>query len=713
MTSKLSLAFDPLLAWPLLAGLALAALALCALMIAGGKRGGWTRLAASALLLLALCDPRFVNEEREGLPEIVALVVDRTGSQTIGTRMAQTESAAREMEARIRARPNTILRTVEVFEREANGDGTHLFDTLTSAIGDVPPDRLAGILAITDGVVHDIPGSLRALGFNAPFHGLITGKAGEFDRRIEIVEAPRFGIVGKEVQATIRAVVEGRPADLLRLTVRRNGEDLYTRTIRPNTPVRLPLRIDRAGINLFEASIETAEGELTAVNNLIALPVEGVRDKLRVLLVSGEPHAGERTWRNLLKADPNVDLVHFTILRPPEKQDGTPTSELSLIAFPTRELFQQKIGEFDLIIFDRYSNQTYLPASYFQNMVKYVREGGQILFAAGPELVSRGGLLSTPLRTIIPAEPGTTTLEQVFRPRITTLGERHPVTRLLEGARPAAGTVGNDPVWAPWFRQIPARIKDGQVVMTGAADNPLLVLKREEKGRVALFLSDQVWLWARGYDGGGPYLDLLRRLVHWLMKEPDLEEEALRLSVRGRQLTIERRTIGEKPGDVTLTIPGGETLKLTMDEAEPGLWRASMALRRAGLYKAENDALIAYANAGPANPKEFMEVVSTTQKLTPIAEETGGSIRRIERDGTIVLPRLVDIRSGTRFAGSDFIGLKPTEAAVVRGVSVVAVASGALGLLLLLIPLIGTWLREGRGRRPTAQAGGRTAPPAA
>ena len=698
MINRLSLAFDPVLSWPVLGSLALVALGLAGLLIWSGKRGGWLRLGAFALLLFALMDPRFVNEEREGLPDIVALLVDRSGSQSLADRTAQTDAAATEIERQIKARPNTILRTIEVSERDSDTDGTHLFEALGAALGDTPPERVAGIIAITDGVVHDVPPSLRALGYGAPFHGLITGKEGEFDRRIEIVEAPRFGIVGKDVQATVRVVTEGTAPGLIRLTVSRNGEPFLTRDVRTNTPIRLPLKIDRAGINLFEASIETAPGELTALNNLVALPVDGVRDKLRVLLVSGEPHAGERTWRNLLKADPNVDLVHFTILRPPEKQDGTAPNELSLIAFPTRELFQQKIGEFDLIIFDRYSNQTYLPTSYFENMVKYVREGGPILFAAGPEILARNGLLSTPLRDIMPAQPGTSALEQMYRARVTPLGERHPVTRMLEGAKPASGS-GQEPTWAPWFRQIPSQIRDGNVVMTGVGTQPLLVLKREQKGRVAMFLSDQVWLWARGYEGGGPYLDLLRRLVHWLMKEPDLEEEALRMGVRGRTLTIERRSIGTQPADVDLTLPGGETMKLSLGEEEPGLWRTTFTLRRAGLYEAQTDKLVAFANAGPANPREVMDVVSSTARLQGIADDSGGSVRRLDQAGKPVIPRLVDIRSGTRFAGSDFVGLRPTESSVVRGVSVVALASGGLGLLLLLIPLIGTWLREGRSRR--------------
>ena len=133
--------------------------------------------------------------------------------------------------------------------------------------------------------------------------------------------------------------------------------------------------------------------------------IDGVRDKLRVLLVSGEPHAGERTWRNLLKSDASVDLVHFTILRPPEKQDGTPINELSLIAFPTRELFQQKIKEFHLIIFDRYARQGVLPIIYFDNIARYVQEGGAVLVAAGPDYASPTSIWRTPLEQILPAEP--------------------------------------------------------------------------------------------------------------------------------------------------------------------------------------------------------------------------------------------------------------------------------------------------------------------
>ena len=222
--------------------------------------------------------------------------------------------------------------------------------------------------------------------------------------------------------------------------------------------------------------------------------------------------------------------MHFTILRPPEKQDGTPINELSLIAFPTRELFQQKINEFQLIIFDRYARQGVLPIIYFDNIARYVRDGGAVLIAAGPDYASPTSIWRTPLDAVLPAEPTGAPPSSRSTRSSTDLGKRHPVTRGLEGSE------SDPPHWSRWFRLVDARAANGTPVMEGPDDKPLLVLSREGEGRVALLLSDHIWLWARGYEGGGPHLDLLRRLSHWLMKQPDLEEEALRLIVRGRDL---------------------------------------------------------------------------------------------------------------------------------------------------------------------------------
>ena len=416
-----------------------------------------------------------------------------------------------------------------------------------------------------------------------------------------------------------------------------------------------------------------------------------MRDKLRVLLVSGEPHSGERTWRNLLKSDPNVDLVHFTILRPPEKQDGTPINELSLIAFPTRELFQQKINEFQLIIFDRYARQGVLPIIYFENIAKYVRDGGAVLVAAGPDYASQSSIWRTPLEQILPAEPTGHMTEQPFHARLSDLGHRHPVTRGLDGA------ADNPPHWSRWFRLVDTKSPSGTTLMQGPDDKPLLLLSREGQGRVALLLSDHIWLWARGYEGGGPHLDLLRRLSHWLMQQPDLEEEALRLIVRGHDLTVQRQTMADTVEPVTLTSPSGATRRLSLDRTEPGVWNATVQANELGLWRATDGKLTALVNVGPANPREFAEVTSTTDVLAPIANATGGDARRItDASGALDMPRILAVRSSDTYKGDDWLGVKMRDVSVVRGIGVLPMFAGLLGLLLLIGSLAATWAREGR-----------------
>jgi uncharacterized membrane protein len=695
---RFSLTFAPFVPWSAILVLVVLALILTGFALFVRQRGAWLRGLAFGMLIAALTNPALLTLERERLDDVVAVIVDKSGSQSLGERTAQTIRAQDEVMRQLKARSGTDVRLIEIEERDADVDGTRLFEGMQAALGDVPPERISGVIAITDGQVHDIPANTKILGIRAPIHALITGRADERDRRIEIVEGPRFGIVGKDVQVAVRIIdagITGSPPASLQpasLTIKRGGQVIARRTGVAGQIIRIPVRIENAGPNLVEIEVQPLEQELTLLNNIVVLPIDGVRDKLKVLLVSGEPHAGERTWRNLLKADGNVELVHFTILRPPEKQDGTPINELALIAFPTRELFIQKIAEFDLLIFDRYANQSILPSSYFANIARYVQEGGAVLLAAGSEFAGPGSLASTPLSQILPARPTGQQIERPYLPRVSPLGERHPVTRALPGWN------AEQPQWAPWFRLINTQATKGASVMTGPENAPLLVLDRVGKGRVAELLSDHAWLWARGLGEGGPYIDLLRRLSHWLMKEPELDEEALRLSARGKILTIERQTLGETANDVRLVGPDNSEIRLTLNSVEPGLWRTTFTARRSGLHRVIEGDRVAFANVGPANPREFRDVVSTTELLQPLLEQTGGSARRLEQPGGFSVPRIIDIRSGTRFAGNDFIGLKPSEAYVVKGAGLTPIALGFLGLALLLGSTILTWLREGRSR---------------
>ncbi len=687
--TNLNIAFSPLIGlWPLVALGVLALIAAVALAFVR-PRGAILRTCAIALLFLALLNPSLTQEDREKLTNILAVVVDKSASQRLDGRDARTEQALSQIEERAKALPDTEVR---VIESQARGsDGTELFNALQAGLADVPPDRVAGAIMITDGVVHDVPENAAALGFNAPVHGLLTGRPNERDRRIVLTATPRFGIVEKTQIVGFRVEDTGIAAQgPANIVARRDGEEIARLIVVPGRDSEIEVPIAHAGPNVVEIETDTLAGELTPLNNRAALSIEGVREKLRVLLVSGEPHSGERTWRNLLKADANVDLVHFTILRPPEKQDGTPINELSLIAFPTRELFVTKIEDFDLIIFDRYARQGILPLLYFDNIAQYVRNGGAVLVAAGPDYAGPGSLSETPLGDVLPATPLGGVIERAYKPMVTDAGNRHPVTRRLPGGGP-------NPTWSDWFRVVETRARGVDPLMSGANNSPLLVLSREEEGRVALFLSDHAWLWARGFQGGGPHVDLLRRLSHWLMKEPDLEEEALRMSGREGTLTIERQTMADAAPPVTLTFPSGETREITLSQSEPGLFRANIDSDEQGLYRAEDGTFTAIANLGLANPREFQEIASTADRLQPIAGATGGSVRRIaDDDGSLDLPRVLQVRAGVRASGSDWIGVREPATSVVRGLNMFPLFAGMIGLLLLIASVSAAWAREGR-----------------
>ncbi len=695
-----SLAIEPLLPMWLLVAAAVLSVLFIVPGLVKGLRGAWLRAAAVVILFLALLNPVALREDRDPLPTVVAVVTDGSASQGLDGRDRTTAEAKAELERRLAEFRNVEVRTIDAGAPGGMVDGTMLFGPLAAGLADVPPERLGAVVMLTDGQVHDVPDSVDALGLSAPVHVLLSGHDDEIDRRLVIDNAPRFGIVGETQTIRFRVLDDGAadPDARVRVNITLDGNPLSSEVVTAGEEQEFTVDIAHGGPNIVEFEADPLDGELTEINNRAVASIEGIRENLRVLLVSGEPHAGERTWRNLLKSDAAVDLVHFTILRPPEKQDGTPINQLSLIAFPTRELFSEKIDEFDLIIFDRYQHRGVLPILYFDNIARYVRDGGAVLIAAGPDYVDDGSLYNTPLSPVLPAAPTGTMTEEPFRAVVTDEGARHPVTRDLDGSG------SNPPDWGRWFRLIDVDPQTaGTTIMDGPDNKPLLVLNRVEKGRVALLLSDHAWLWARGYEGGGPHVDLLRRLAHWLMQEPDLEEEALRASARGGELTIERQTMAEESGPVTVRTPSGAVETVTLSAVEPGLWRATLAVDEIGLYRIEQGDRRAFAHVGAANPREFIDARSTDRLLKPIADATGGRVARMaDADGTLDMPRIVPIRGGSSYAGSDWIGVKMTEASVLNGIARVPLFGGYAGpaaflalLVLLLLPAV-TWFREGR-----------------
>ncbi|MBV8778594.1 MAG: hypothetical protein JO258_15460 [Alphaproteobacteria bacterium] len=692
-----TIAFGPMVPWLWLAVLAGAALLVLALGGWRRARGLYWRAAAIALLLAILANPALVEEKRTPQRDVAVLLLDESPSQQIGDRAAASEQALAALGAQLEREPDLDIRTVHAGKPQpgAGDDGTRLFAALNHALADVPRQRLAGVVMVTDGQVHDVPaGDARSAAeqLGAPLHVLLSGRRDEGDRRLVVAQAPSFGIVGKDAPLTVRVedlpAATGRVTSDARLSWSKDGGAAHVQLVPVGRDVPLSIPIDHGGPNVVELQVDAGPQELTLVNNRAAVVISGVRDRLKVLLVSGEPHAGERVWRNILKSDPSVDLVHFTILRPPEKQDGTPIRELSLIAFPIRELFDVRLDDFDLIIFDRYSRRGVIPQAYIQNVVDYVRKGGAFLEATGPSFGTPMSLFRTPLGEILPTEPTGNVEEEGFKPELTDLGWRHPVTADL----PGAGKPGAVPTWGRWFRQVDARVHQGTTLMTGDRGEPLLVLDRAGKGRVAQLLSDQMWLWARGFEGGGPQAELLRRLAYWLMKEPDLEENDLRAAVEGDRLVVTRQSLDADGRPVTVTFPDGSTGSLNLAPEHGGRSTGTMAVTQMGLYRVSDGARTALAAAGPLNPVEFADVRATPDKLAPLAEATGGGVFWIG-DG---VPDLRRVSPGRAAAGHGWLGLRQNRDYVVAGFSETPLLPAMAALLLAVGALIGAWRREGR-----------------
>ena len=684
-----TLIFDPLVPLVLIAGLALICGGVVMLALWRGLPGWWLRALAAACVLLALAGPSRQTEDRTPLSDIVIALVDESASQGIGDRAAQTAIALDNIRSELADIPNTDLRIVTVPDGEADA-GTQAMTALSQALAQEPQARIAGVIAITDGRIHDLD---RMPTLPAPMHGLLTGQPSDWDRRLVVANAPAFAILGETVTLTLRIEDQGAAptSGLVPLSIAIDGAPPATFQIPTGEDIDLPLELPHGGMNVVQFNTPAVAGELTDRNNAAVVQINGVRDRLRVLLVSGEPHTGERTWRNLLKSDAAVDLVHFTILRPPEKQDGVPVDELSLIAFPTRELFLEKIDDFDLIIFDRYSRRGILPAEYFDSIRNYVTNGGAVLVSSGPEYGGAESIYRSPLGQILPGAPTARVFEEGFKPQITELGARHPVTEGLAAFAPQ--TDDGSPGWGRWFRQVEVTVAPAAMtVMSGLGDRPLLALDRIGEGRVALIASDHSWLWDRGFEGGGPQLELLRRLGHWMMKEPDLEEETLRAEATGQTMRIIRRTLQAETGAVTVTHPDGQETVLALTQTSPGRFETLWTAPQIGLYRLRDGTVESVIALGPAAPREFEQTIASGEALQALISPTGGGVM----DRAAGRFDIRTTRAGRPAAGRGWIAITPRGAFQTADIRINALLPAWAYLLIAGLLVIGAWLREGR-----------------
>lgn len=687
-------AFDPLISVTWIFALTVTAILAACVGGYGRLRSLLARLLAALFLCVALLNPQTVEEEREPLPDEVLILKDASDSMTLGDRSAQVDKAYAELTRKLEADP-TLSVTTAIIPTDTNG--TRLTSTLIENLGNLPQSRLAGVIAVTDGQIHDLPENPETLlPENVPFHGLIVGDPNARDRRIRAILAPRYGLVGEQAEFVVRVDDPGHEGERAPIEIRLNGEVKARFSAIIGNRVSLPLEIERRGTNTIELTVEAAENELTVKNNLFVAEISGIRDRMRVLLVTGEPHRGGRAWRNLLKSDPAVDLVQFTILTNPGiKMTNAPPNELSLIAFPTRQLFEEKLDEFDLIIFDQFTRRRtpgrsgratpILLPYYIQNIAEFVEDGGALLVATGPAFASEDSLYRSPLSAVLPAIPTGETAEYAFKPKLNDKGRRHPVTAPFFGK--------DDQSWGRWNRVIESKVVSGNILMTGAAEEPLLVIENVGEGRVAMLMSDQAWLWSRGFDGGGPYSEMFRRLAHWLLGEPDLDAEKLTAHSEGDTLLVERRTLSDAEQSVIVKRPDGTAETLQLEKVENGLYRATTQTSGQGAYRFVSGDVSTVTAIGQLNPKEFSNLSPTAEILKPFSDATGGQILPLPPETN--LPSIRRTKPGGAASGEGWMGLVAHNDYVTRTSRRTPLAPGLLFFILALLALSWAWRREG------------------
>ncbi len=690
-----NLAFDPLLPLPWV--YILGALILIASIAAGAGRlrSQFTRLTAGLFLLIGVLNPQAVEENRDTLPDTVILIEDNSDSMSFGQRSDARDSISAALKSKFREDGELDIISISVPQDD---DGTLLSAALTDALAATPSERLAGVIALTDGRPHDITEATSSyLPEGIPFHSLIIGDPNARDRRILATKAPKFGVVGEQAEFEIMVDDPGFDGQRARIELKLNGNVKARFPITIGRPLSVPLEIERRGSNTVELTVESVEGELTLNNNLFVSEIQGVRDRLRVLLITGEPHNGGRAWRNLLKSDPALDLVQFTILTSRSKYTNANERELSLIQFPTRQLFEERLDEFDLIIFDQYERRSLsrrqgrsrptIPPQYFQNIAKYVEDGGALLLGTGPAFASQASLYRTPLVSVLPARPTGETLTGAFKPELNAKGRRHPITADFAG--------NEDQSWGPWYRAIDNDPIGGDVLMDGPNGVPLFVIDKVREGRVAMLMSDQAWLWAKGHKGGGPYREMFRRTAHWLMGEPELDAETLSAVRDGDELVITRRSLDDVGAPVDIIAPDGTRSRATLDRIADGLYRATVPLAGQGAYRLSNDGISTITAVGALNPKEYENMLPTTDVLKPLSDATGGLTATVGLDAA-ALPNIRRVKPGRTTAGTDWVGLVAHEAYAVTQSRRTPLAPGIFLFGFFFLFLAWAWRREGQ-----------------
>ncbi len=648
--------------------------------------GAFLRLFVFLVLFLIASNPTGIKKEKTPVKDIVLVLSDYTNSQIITNKIEETKEALENIALKITNLKNIDLRKITITNENEFEDnlGTSVFNTLNNTINNLPAEQLSAIVIISDGQINDLD-QYKKLNFDGPIHFLLTGKKNELDRSLLLKNVPQYALVGEEINFQVK-VDDLASKKQVKIKVTLDNEKLFTKNINVNEFIPISFKVPHAGENTIEVSVEKGSSELTLENNSKIIKINGIFDRLRVMLISGEPNMGLRSWRNILNSDPSIELIHFTILRPPNKRDLTPVRQLSLIPFPTKELFSASIDEFDLVIFDQYSLNGVLPKEYLENIVNYVYKGGAVLDASGPSYASKNSLSNSPLKEILPTKPTGEVINKEFFPTLSTLGVRHPVTSKLYLQK-------DNKRWGKWYSYIDTIKISGDTLLETDEGKPLLILNKLEKGRVAQLLSDSSWVWSRSIDNKGPQSKLLRRTIHWLLKEPELQENNIITKVKNGKIEIFKNTLIK--GDVSAKVvkPDGKIQNIVIKDNMNGQLSAVINANISGKYKIIIGEKIKTLFVGNTNYEETNDVRSSDKLVSRIALESNGGVFWLNQG----IPDIIRITNKSIIkAGVNWIGITSKNNFVNKKVSNYNVIPWYLLFFVLIFLIFFAWYRESK-----------------
>lgn len=683
--------FTPLISNVSIFALALLCLTFIIFFIVFRKKAMLPRVIALTALILTLLSTSILSTTTHKKDGIVLVVADQSYSNTIDGRTAQTQNALAQITQKLDKQSGIDYKVINAPDAQDKFSETNLFKAIDKELSNIPPKQRSGVVIISDGNIHDIPdlSTAQLREKYGPIHHIITGKANEKDRRLEIKKSPLYGLKGSEAQIDFVVYDTVTPSNTpVQVTITTpNGEkEQISARIGKKESVYIP--IEHAGVNPVEIYVEPLKDEISLANNRRAVLIQGVRDKLNVLLVSGAPHEGGRYWRSLLTSDAAIELIHFTILRDIDSRDNTPRNEMALIPFPHQQLFHKQLDNFDLIIFDRYRNQGILQDKTYKNIAEYVRGGGALLVASGPEYLSDKSVYRTPLKDILLASPDNDLYETAFKPQRTPRGKTHPITRAI-----ADGQFDGEN-WANWLRQIKVNPGNEKILLSGHNEQPLLLIGEKDDGRVIQLTSDQIWLWAREYKQGGPYIDLMRKMIHWLLKEPSLEEGQIELSIQGETIRVKRYTAPENE-TITYTAPSGEMKPLSLQKSPDGLYRGSIVADEQGLYSVQagdNSAYIIYGAYDTIEQTKLIRAKDTTQNIT---RNTGGTYFEVDKSEGIST-KMLPPSFNKKYYGLNTIGFRESQYAETLKVNFAPLLPNWVYFLLCGLFILYAWHRESK-----------------